>query len=59
MKSLNVECYVEGKDHRWKLPTENIILRKRDPPISLRTQYQKQKETQTRKNQNKIRKDDD
>ena len=61
MKYLNGEYYVEVKDHRYKtLPTENIILRKRDPPLSLRTQYQVQNETQIRKNQkvNKIDNDE-
>ena len=38
-------------------PTENIILRKRDPPTSLRTQYQVQNDTQIRKNQKVIRND--
>ena len=33
------------------------ILRKRDPPTSLRTQYQVQNETQIRKNQKIIKKD--
>ena len=52
MKNLNVENYVEVKDHRYKIhPTEKIILRKRDPPTSLRTQYQVQNETQIRRNQ--------
>ena len=52
MKYLNGENYVEVKDHRYRIhPTENNILRKRDPPTSLRTQYQVQKETQIRKNQ--------
>ena len=47
MKYLNGQYYVEVKDHRYKIhPTENIILRKRDPPTSLRTQYQVQIETQ-------------
>ena len=56
MKYLNGEDYVEVKDHRYKIhPTENIILRKRDPPTSLRTQYQVQNNTQTRKNQKAIR----
>ena len=51
MKYLNGEYYVEVKDHRYKIhPTENIILRKRDPPTSLRTQNQVQNETQIRKN---------
>ena len=58
MKYLNGEYYVEVKDQRYKIhPTEIIILRKRDPPISLRTQYQVQNETQTRKNQ-KVNKND-
>ena len=60
MKYLNGEYYVEVKDHRYKIhPTENIILRKRDSPTSLRTQYQVQNETQIRKNQKVIRNDND
>ena len=48
------------KDHRYKIhPTENIILRKKDPPKSLRTQYQVRNETQIRKNQKVIRNDND
>ena len=40
------------KDHRHaNHPTENNNLRKRDPPKSVRTQYQVQKEGQIRKNQ--------
>ena len=58
MKCLNGEYYVQVKDHRYKIhPTENIILRKRDPPKSLRTQYQVQNETQIRKNQKVIKND--
>ena len=39
MKYLNGEYYVEVKGHRYKIhPTENIILQKRDPSTSLRTQ---------------------
>ena len=58
MKYLNGEYFVEVKDHRYKIhPTENIILRKRDPPTSLRTQYQVQNETQIRKNQKVIKND--
>ena len=46
MKYLNGEYYVEVRDHRYKnLSTENDILRKRDPPKSLRFQYQVQNET--------------
>ena len=60
MKYLNGEYYVEVKDHRYKIhPTENIILRKRDPPTSLRTQYQVQNETQIRRNQKVIKNDSD
>ena len=43
MKDLDGNYYVEVKDHRYKIhPTENIILRLRDPPPSFRTQYQVQ-----------------
>ena len=46
----------EVKDHRYKIhPTENIILRKRDPPLSPRTQYQVQNETQIRRNQKVVK----
>ena len=58
MKYLNGEYYVEVKDKRNLIhPTENILLRKRDPPTSLRTQYHVQNETQIRKNQKVIRND--
>ena len=60
MKYLNGEYYVEVKDHRYKIyPTENIILRKRDPPTSLRIQFQVQNETQIRRNQKVIKNDND
>ena len=50
------EYYVEVKDHRYKIhPTESIFLRKRDPPKSLRIQYQVQNETQIRRNQKVIK----
>ena len=59
MKYLNGECYVKAKDHRYKThPSESIILRKRDPPTSLRTQYQVQNETKIRRNQTIIKNDD-
>ena len=46
MKYLDGNYCVEVKQHRYKIhPTENIILRKRDPPSSLGTQYQVQNET--------------
>ena len=52
MKFLNGENYVEVKDHQYRIhPTEKISLRKRDPPKSLRTQYQVQNNTQINKNQ--------
>ena len=57
MKYLDGNYYVEVKDKRYKIhPTENIILRKSDPPTSLRTRYQVLNETQIRKNQ-KVTKD--
>ena len=60
MKHVNGNYYVEVKDKRYKIhPTENNILRKRDPPTSLRTQYQVQNEIQIRKNQKVIRNDND
>ena len=60
MKNLNGEYYVEVRDHRYKIhPTENIILRKRDEPKSLRTQYQVQNETKIRRNQKVIKNDND
>ena len=60
MKYLNGRYYVEGKDHRYKIhPTEKIILRKRDPPTSLRSQYQVHKKTQIRRNQKVIKNDND
>ena len=58
MKYLDGNYYVEVKDHRYRIhPTENIILRKRDPPKSLRTQYQVQNETQIR-NQKVVKNED-
>ena len=60
MKHLNGEYYIEVKDRRYQIhPTEKIILRKRDPPTSLRTQYQVQKETKIRKNQKVFKNDKD
>ena len=48
------------KDHRYKIhPTENIILRLRDEPKPLRTQYQVQNETRIRENQKVIKNDND
>ena len=60
MKYHNGQYYVEVKDHRYIIhPAENIILRKRDEPKSLRTQYQVQNETQFRRNQKVIKNDND
>ena len=58
MKFTNGEYYVEVKGHSYKIhPTEHVILRKQDPPNSLRTQYQVQFITRIRKNQKVIRND--
>ena len=58
MKYLCGQYYVEVKDHPYKIhSTENIILRIRNPPTSLRTQYQVQNHTQIRRNQKVIRDD--
>ena len=58
MKYLDSNYYVEVKDLRYRVhQTEKIILRLRDDPKSLRTQYQVQNETQIRKNQKVIRND--
>ena len=60
MKYLNGEYYVEVKDKRYKIhPTKKIILRQKDPPLSFRTQYQVQNETQIKRNQKYIRNDND
>ena len=60
MKYINGEYYVEVKDHRYEIhQTESFTIRKRDPPSSLRTQYQVQNETQIRKNQKVIKNDND
>ena len=56
----NNQYYVEVKDHRYIIhPTENILLRLREEPKSLRTQYQVQNETQIRRNQKVIENDND
>ena len=55
MKFLHGNYYVEVKDRKYlNHPTKRIILQKRDPPKSLRNQYQVQNETQIRKNQKVI-----
>ena len=60
MKFLIGQYYVEVKDKRYRIhPTENIILRKKDPPQSLKTQYQVQNETQIKRNQKAIENDND
>ena len=51
---------MEVKDHRYRFhPTENIVLRLRDEPQSLRTQYQVQNETHIRMNQKVVKNDND
>ena len=43
MNCLHGKYYVEIKDHRYKFqPTEIVILRLREQPKSLGTQYQVQ-----------------
>ena len=40
MKYLDGDYYVEVEDHRYRIhPTENILIRKRNPPTFLRNQY--------------------
>ena len=56
MKYLDGKYYEEVKEERYLFhPTENILLRKRDPPQCLRTQYQVPGNTQIRNNQKVIR----
>ena len=60
MKFFYGRCFVEVKGKRYLIqPIENIILRLRDEPKSLRTQYQVQDETQIRKNEKVIKTDND
>ena len=60
MKYLNGENYVGMKDHRYRIhPTQNIIIRKGDPPNFLRTQYKVQNETQIRRNQKVVKNNND
>ena len=59
MKYLDGNYFVEVKDHRYKIhPTENIMLKLRDEPKSLTTQYQVKNTTKIRTNQKVIRNDD-
>ena len=58
LKCLNGKIYVEVKDKRYIIhPIENKFLGLRDSPKSLRTQYQVQNETEIRKNQKVLKKD--
>ena len=60
MNNPNGINYVEVKDISYKThPTENIIIRGRYPRKSPRTHYEVQKNTQKRKNQKVIGKDND
>ena len=60
MNYLDNNYYVEVKVHRYKIhPTENTIVRLRDEPKSLRTQYQVQNEAKIRRNQKVIKNDND
>ena len=60
MKFFNGQYYVDLKYKQYNFhPCENIITRKRDPPLCLRTKYQVQIETQIRKNQKVIKDNND
>ena len=60
MKYLDGNYYVEVKYPRYRThPTENVMLRLRDPPKSLRTQYQVQNGAHIRKNQKIIKNNND
>ena len=60
MKELIGNYYVEIKDKRYLIHSnENIRLGLGDPPKSLRTQHQVQKETRIRRNQRVFRHDND
>ena len=57
---MKYEYYIEKNDQRYRIhPTENIILRKRDPPLSPRIQYQFRNNTQNLKNQKIFENDKD
>ena len=56
MKYLNGGYYDEVKDHRYRIHlSEKILLKKRNPRFSLRTQYQVENNTQIRKKQKLIK----
>ena len=58
MKFPSGNYYAEVKDNRYRIhPSKNKILRLRDEPKSLRTQYRAQNNTQIRKNQTVIEND--
>ena len=60
MKILDGNYHVEENDKRYRIhPTENIILKLREEPKSLRTRYQVQGDTQIRKNLKAIKNDND
>ena len=60
MKTHDGHCYVEVKNKQYRThPSENLILRLREEPKSLRTQYQMQNNTQIRKNQDVIKNKND
>ena len=58
MKYLNGKEYVEVKDKEYIIhPTDNIILKNEKKPKRLRTHYQVINNTQIRKNQKVIKKE--
>ena len=51
-----VSFFEDVKDKRYVIhPIESIVLKEREPPESLRNQYQVKNETQMRKNQKIVR----
>ena len=60
MKHPYKNYHEEVRDKRYKFhPTENIILKEREEPNSLRTQYQIQNNTKIKKNQKDIKNEND
>ena len=59
MKYLDGNYYVQVKNQRYEIqPTETVILRLRDTPTSLRTQYHGQKMKLRQEKSQKVSKND-
>ena len=60
MKYQDGNYYIEVRDHPYRFhPTRIKILRLRDPPKTLGTQYQVQNDTHIRKKQKFLKNDND